>query len=275
MKILLRAIKNLLPYGISKAVLDKRRQNVRLIWTGDFSTWSDAVSICSGYHQENIIEKVTRATLNVKNGISTHERDSVNFDEIHYSWPVLAGLLLVYGKSKRINVLDFGGALGSTFYQNRKFLSQLDSITWNIVEQEAFINIGKQYFASDINFYSSFRECLSQQDINVCLLSSVLQYIEDAEQIFKEIVSSNIDFIILDRLSIIDRKTNRITMQNVPDSIYSASYPCTFFCEKYFLGMFEGKYEIVERFESSIKNEIIFENGDRSVDMGYILKKKI
>ena len=58
----------------------------------------------------------------VKNGEAVYERDSVLFDEIQYSWGLLAGLeKAALEHDGKLCVLDFGGSLGSTYYQNKQF----------------------------------------------------------------------------------------------------------------------------------------------------------
>ena len=55
-----------------------------------------------------------------------YERDSVLFDTIRYSWPLLSDLLRAASEDQNhLSVLDFGGSLGSSYYQNRVFLSHL------------------------------------------------------------------------------------------------------------------------------------------------------
>jgi hypothetical protein len=60
---------------------------------GEFATLEEANVHCSCYDAEDILAKVLEATLKVKRGEATFERDSVLFDEIEYAWPVLAGLM--------------------------------------------------------------------------------------------------------------------------------------------------------------------------------------
>src|SRR5215203_7187650 len=83
-------------------------------WNGDYLNWNDASNKCLGYDQSNIVEKVKEATLKVKKGEAIYERDSVLFSSVEYSWPLLSALMWVAAKNKgRINVVDFGGSLGS------------------------------------------------------------------------------------------------------------------------------------------------------------------
>jgi hypothetical protein len=66
----------------------------------------------------------------VKTGEAVYERDSVLFDEIQYSFPVIAALLRVASANKgKLNVLDFGGSEKSHYKKlyvyNRILTSQL------------------------------------------------------------------------------------------------------------------------------------------------------
>lgn len=113
-------------------------------WHGNYSDWKTASEKCSGYDSAIILEKVKESTLKVKEGIAPYERDSVIFSEIQYSYPLLSGLVWIAGENKgKLNVLDFGGSLGSSYYQNKLFLDTLTEVKWCIVEQPGFVETGK------------------------------------------------------------------------------------------------------------------------------------
>ncbi|GHV55461.1 hypothetical protein FACS1894216_17850 [Synergistales bacterium] len=63
------------------------------IWSGDYATWEDALLNSKGYDERSIFEKVLKASISVRDGEAVYERDSVLFDQIEYSWPLLAGLM--------------------------------------------------------------------------------------------------------------------------------------------------------------------------------------
>ena len=84
-----------------------------------------------GYHSDNIIEKLRKSAKLVFNGEATYERDSVIFDIIEYSYPLLASLLFVAANSKSFKVIDFGGGLGTTYQQNRKFISKIKNFSYS------------------------------------------------------------------------------------------------------------------------------------------------
>ena len=90
----------------------RRRRSADIRFEEEYATWQDATENCTGYDAGGILEKVLEATLKVKNGEAVYERDSVLFDHIEYSWPVLSGLMWVAARNNgRLNVLDYGGSL--------------------------------------------------------------------------------------------------------------------------------------------------------------------
>ena len=229
-----------------------RRGITKYGFFGDFLTWKDAINASTGYNTDEIIKKVKDSLLKVKSGEAVYERDSVLFDKIHYSWPLLAGLLWITSqKGNRLNLIDFGGSLGSSYFQNRKFLLHLKELKWNIVEQEKMVECGKKYFETDyLKFYFNLDDCVKEQNPDAILLSSVIQYIEKPYDLLKKIINYGLEFIIIDRTAFIKGDEDRLTVQKVSPKIYKASYPAWFFSETKFLKYFEGRYKLVEEFEA-------------------------
>ena len=243
-------------------------------YRGDYPDWNSALKKADGgYEQDVIIKKVTEASLKVKMGEAAYERDSILFDKIEYSWPVLAGLMWVAAKnSGHLHVLDFGGALGTHYFQNRKFLD-LKELSWNIVEQEKIVEIGKAQFQDDtLKFYSSIEDCLEEQKIDVIILSGALQCLENPYCLVEKICNLSISHIILDRLSIIERERDHISLQFVHSHIYKATYPCHFFSPDGILKTFYENYREVESFDSSISNRTYVDGKYLATDRGYILE---
>ncbi len=91
-------------------------------WYGNFRSWEHAEKKCTGYDSEIIFNKVKDAARQVKNGDAAFERDSVLFHEPDYSKTLAKAIKLILSakNAKKINVLDFGGSLGSTYFQNRE-----------------------------------------------------------------------------------------------------------------------------------------------------------
>jgi putative methyltransferase (TIGR04325 family) len=218
-------------------------------WHGNYKTWHDALRKCKGYDSAEILEKVKDSSLKVKNGLAVYERDSLIFDKIEYSFPLLSGLLFIASQNKnRLNVLDFGGSLGSTYFQNKTFLNSLSELSWSVVEQPGFVKTGKELFEDGhLRFFNSLDECFHM--IDVVIMSSVIQYIEKPYVLLEEIKSNKPPYILIDRTPFI-ASSDRITVQKVNPRIYTGSYPCWFFNEKKFKEFFMTDYDLVFEFNA-------------------------
>lgn len=238
---------------------------------GDFSSWAEARQQSDGYDAAQILEKVCTSTLKVKNGQCAYERDSVCFDQIQHEWieplaKCLSLLALEYNNS--LNIIDFGGSLGSTYFTLRNMLSKLSNAHWNVIEQSHFVEKGNALIADAVlKFYSSVEECLKISDSKILLLSGVIQYIENPYQLLDQLVTNNFDYIIFDRTPFINRNHDRLTIQYVPPGIYAASYPCWFFTLENLFRPFEGKYDLVSHFNSLEQANI------PSIHKGLVFKK--
>ncbi|MBN1104242.1 MAG: methyltransferase, TIGR04325 family [Deltaproteobacteria bacterium] len=219
--------------------------------SGDYPSWSDAMAASSSYQSTIILDRTKAALLKVRSGEANFERDSVLFDEIQYSWPLLAGLMWAAARSGgRLNVLDFGGSLGTTYFQNRVFLAHLPGVRWNIVEQPRHVAAGKEFFEDEqLRFYESVDDCLSETGPNALILSGVLQYLERPYEVLGELLRLPIDHVIIDRSPFSEGLRDRLCVQRVPPRIYPASYPIWIFSRGMFLQhITSSSFQIVEKF---------------------------
>lgn len=223
-------------------------------WTGNYKTWEEAQSKSVGYDSELILDTVFESVLKVKYGFEIYERDSVILDHVEYSWPLLAALLLACAESNnKIHVLDFGGSLGSTYFQNKKILDKFSNVSWSIVEQKHFIEKGRKFIQDDrIKFYESVNECLKNESPNIILFSSVLQYLSEPFKLVDELLNnSNADYVIIDRTPFTEDSKDKITIQRVDPKIYKASYPCWNFNLDNLKQFFANKkFNVMEEFDA-------------------------
>jgi putative methyltransferase (TIGR04325 family) len=227
-------------------------------YSGDYSSWEDAKLATTGYSSDSILSKVKEASLQVKQGKALYERDSVLFDQIQHSFPLLAALLRTACENQgKLNVLDFGGSLGSSYYQCKDFLSVLNDLKWNVVEQESFVACGKQYFEDEnLKFFNAIEDCFNLRKPDVILLSSVVQYLEKPYELLTELIYYGFDYIIFDRTAFVKEGGDRLTIQKVPPEIYPASYPAWFLSLDKFLSFFEEKYDLLLEFDSNDRANI-------------------
>jgi len=202
-----------------------------VIWYGNYSSWKEALKHCTGYDHPRILEKVKKASLKVKNGDAAYERDSVIFMRPRPSNRLFKEITELEQKLEtELHVLDFGGSLGSAYYQNKNMFLTNPKRTWSIVEQQHFVDAGKANFEDEtLKFYYTIEECLQHHAVNLILCAGVLQCLEEPYKWLKKIADVGVKYIVINRIGIIDQKKDLLTIQYVPESIIESSYPCWFF----------------------------------------------
>jgi putative methyltransferase (TIGR04325 family) len=228
---------------------------IGISFSGNYASWGEALADASGYDADEILNRVDAATSKVASGEAAYERDSVVFDQISHSFPVLAGLLrAAIENGNRLTVLDFGGSLGSSYRQCRPFLAVVPRLEWRIVEQENFVRRGRERFENDqLRFFMSLSEAVAAErgSVDVVLLSSVLQYLERPFESLKELYEVGSRYLIIDRTPFANIGTDRLVVQRVPSSIYPASYPCWIFSRPTFMQSLEPAWEVLANFFST------------------------
>ncbi len=218
----------------------------RIQFRGDFKSWAEADKESAGYDEKHILEQTIAAVRKVINGEMAFERDGVPFPRMQYNCPLVSALLRIAGRHGRLHVLDFGGSLGSTYFQSRGVLNSCSDIRWAIVEQASHVAAGNKEFANDeLAFYHSIASACHDHKYDVLILSGVLQYLPDPSAFVSSILGRRIPAIIIDRTPFMVNGVARLTVQHVPKKIYPASYPAWFLSEHELLQHFEAQYEII------------------------------
>ena len=228
-------------------------------WFGNYPSWQQALAQTTGYDQQAILDKVKEAVLKVKRGEAAYERDSVLFDQIEYSKPLLDALGSIAVNNDGIKVLDFGGSLGSSYFQNRALLEHFPGSQWNVVEQKNFVSCGREYIAFDqLQFFETVEECIREKGLpDLLLLSCVLPYIEDPYALLAELGSKRIPYLMIDNTPFNDTNADRLTVQKVDPVIYTASYPCWFLNYEKVKATLSEQYKVSREFI----NESVIEPG--------------
>jgi len=248
---LIRPLVDLMPPALARSVYALRSNSIH--FEGPFESWEAASAISTGYDDDDILLRVLEATLKVKRGEAAFERDSVLFDDIDYRWPVTAGLMwAAAGSNGRLDVLDFGGSLGSVYFQHARLLSALADVRWNIVEQPHFARAGQAELQDErLRFYDSIGECLKEASPNVILISGVLQSLADPEPVMAELRAVGAPVVIVDKTVVNMTRRHRIYVQHVPARIYPASYPCRSLSESALIDNFTPTYRLECAFDSA------------------------
>ncbi len=243
-------------------------------YSGRFATWDDARRHSDGYDAPAIVDRVKQAQLAVARGEAAYERDSVLFDKIAHSYPLVVGLLRAALRNGGIlNVVDIGGALGSTYFQSRGFLEGIASLRWNVVEQPAFVECGLANFQSEqLRFFGDLPSCLAAERVNVAVLSGVLPYVENPHAMLGEVAQARLPHVFLDRTPVWDTD-DQLTVQSVPPSIYgfAVSYPAWILNRDRVLAHFLPAYRLLDEFDALAGT--IHVDGAKARDTGLLFER--
>ncbi len=232
---ILKAIgKKWLPPVLADWLRDLRGDGVRL--QGEYATWEAAAKHGTGYDSAEIFRRVREASLRVKRGEAAFERDGVCYYHEEYNWELLACLMKCAAENcGALRVLDFGGALGSVYFQHRKLFGGLNNPRWGIVEQGHYVECGRKEFQDEsLRFYNSAKECFEEIQVNLILLSSVLQYFEKPHALITQLANKKAKNIIVTRTPFVDHEADSLVIQQVSKNIFPAKLPMWIFSERHF-----------------------------------------
>lgn len=198
-------------------------------FSGPYGDWKSACAASAGYDSDAIFQRMRAAAAQVRDGNALWERDSVCFFHEEYNHHLLSALLHTAARhGGALHVLDFGGALGSTYMQHRQWLSGLREISWSVVEQPHVVACGQQEFSrGPLSFFATVEGACSCFPVNFILLSSVLQYLEKPHAFLKSLCAVGASSLYIGRTPV-TLGEDRLMVQRVPESLYPATYPCWF-----------------------------------------------
>lgn len=234
-----------------RRILSQFRET-NVYFDGPYPSWADATALAAGYDAPQILNNAVEAALKVSRGEAAYERDTVTFIEPQFGHELMAWLLFVASRSGgSLRVLDFGGALGSSYFQHRAVLGHLPDLKWCVVEQAKFVEAGKRHFADEtLSFSAGVDEAVEKIRPNVLLLSGVLQYLDDPHSFLKQVLAKGIEYILIDRTMAQDEVAEAPYVQHVPEWIYRASYPLWFLdANRIERALQDDGYMVMERFQ--------------------------
>lgn len=234
-----------------------------------YSSWDQAEQASEGYDSNSLIEKVRKAAKLVFDGKAVYERDSVVFDEIDYSYPLLASLLFAAANSESLRVIDFGGGFGTTYQQNRRFLSKLKrTCQWRVVEQEKFVSIGKSEFTNDtLSFYSTIEEAY-KDGVDAVIFCGSICYVPNPYIFMEKAKTIKAPYVIFDRTPTTNLNEDTFAVQYVPLSVFKASFPIRNFSYNNITKYFKDEYELIAEWVCDLQAD------PNTTAMGFIFKRK-
>ncbi len=254
-------------------MLYSKKEN-QICFRGDYKSWLEAISDCHGYQDQAILDTAVSAINKVLDGEALWERDGCLFYEQKFVYQICTTILrcAIQNKNQGVRILDIGGALGSTYFQNRKLLCDVNYLEYIVAEQKGVAEYGHKNLEDNIlKFINSENSFENLGEIDIVLMSGSLQYIYPYEDIILKIKNVNPKYIILDRIFVGNRM--RICKESIPEYICVSSYPVLIFSESEIIKMFQPNFILTEKDNSSVDFKIYFE--DEIVDSKYYVFQRI
>lgn len=226
------------------------------------------------YEDDELVKVVFEKTKRLKEQLA-----HAPFGEIDFKTANLL-LSILYLQKKQVNVIDFGGACGSHYFEVRKLLPSDISLTWAVVETPKMVAKAKELTSNELHFYNNLSEAIQKSNkIDLFHTSGTLQCVEYPLEYIKEMIDSNAQYILFNRMGFIV-KDEPITIVHesfvfehgvgqLPDNRNDKiiKFPYTYLSKKQFDGLINGSnYQLLMEFGddsgmSPISNEPIIGKG--------------
>lgn len=236
-------LKALLPAAWRRAVRGPDWQWLR----GDYAAWAEARASATQADGAAHLQRVWRAAREVVEGRAAWDRDGVAFPEPEVHAPLLASLRRIAEcRDGRLDLVDFGGGLGSGWRQHKAALADLRQVRWRVVELPDVVAVGTRDFSGEVlSFHESLDAAARVGLPDAILLSSVLPYLEHPQEPLIWAAGKGLGDVIVDRTPFVLDGGERITVQHTPPLLGGGSHPCRLFSRASFLGAWSQNYELV------------------------------
>ena len=134
-----------------------------------------------------------------------------------YNRQIVEALILTKKNKNEINICDYGGSLGSLYFQNKDALKM--KIKWSVIDLKKVVKFGKKNMTTNsLVFFNFIKEMKKLRSPNTLLISGFIQYVNNPFKMLSSMLKDgNFEFIIIDRVYFLsDNKSNTlVTIQYV------------------------------------------------------------
>jgi putative methyltransferase (TIGR04325 family) len=186
--------------------LARAAQPRNLTYSKPYPSWNAARAVAGDHGAPQAVEAVARAARAVQTGAAAYAQGGTAHARPDYRWPLLAGLLDAAARhgayaGTPFHVVDYGGALGATYIQHRRFLDAIPQLRWSVVELSAYAKLGAAEFADErLQFFDGFEAALTRGPADAAIFVSSLQYMETPNAVLAQLAAHNVPTVILDAM---------------------------------------------------------------------------
>lgn len=194
-----------------------------VLFDGPFDSWRSAIAKSDGWDVPAVLDKTLAVSMKQKNGTIVFQQDTITYYHIIYSKSILFFIAMASAmEGGKLNIVDFGGSLGTNFFQNKRVLQEFmkrGTCVWSVVERPPTAELGKKLFQdSNLRFFSSLSEL--KADVSdyppSFLFTGSLQYVDDPSALLSEVAEQGVRLIAFDRLLVSSEEHHEIFVQRPP-----------------------------------------------------------
>ena len=133
-----------------------------------------------------------------------------------------------------------------------------DKNTWNIIEQESYVNIGRKNLdQNNLNFFKNI-DTLKNKRIDLVMLCGTLQYLDKPDNILKKIFALRPEIILIEKLPIVNNQdNNKIYIQKRGEN----SYPSWIFTSSTVKFLFKkNNYNLYKNLKPEFEHNLFIKN---------------
>lgn len=196
---------------------------------GDYGSFSEALRDCRGddYESASILKWTRDQTRVAMDNSVTHIPPPL----MPYLLTMLHAALAL--NKDRLDVMDFGGALGANYFHFRRLLPRRIALRWTIVELPATVAAGAEFATDELHFTED--STLAAGSVDIVFSSCALHYMPNPHEKFRELLSIGAPHHIFALMPLRDALRDRLTVQRVGPHIASISNPHWFLAKQPFL----------------------------------------
>lgn len=270
------------PDGVARTRFRVWPQLARLIrynssmWSGSYPDWEAAAQACRKTSLEGQRLAYERALGEVLDGRALFERDSLLQHQPATCWPLMLALRDLQARgTPQPTVLDYGGGLGSVYFQHRPWWTSDRPVTWNVVELPEIAATGRRLVQDpQLQFFDSLDEAVRHRPPDLIVAAGIVSMVPRPEALLHALAALGAQWVFVDRVPVSQRQGQHlITRQVVPRSIYESESQFWFFDECRFLQILSSHWEIVGQSLSDCDDPVWVE-GYHYQWRGYLLRPR-
>jgi putative methyltransferase (TIGR04325 family) len=188
------------------------------IWEGIYNRYEDVPSKGAGFDGEEWISRTRQSTAGALESLS-RKLNGIPYDIPSYHSLFSLTVALLSQHRERLRVLDFGGGMGLALANLLRSLSEPPKlpIDYLVIDNERSCRDGASLYSQmgSVQFSSTLPSSL---EVDIILLSGVLQFVEDYRSILKSLAAYRAPYWLFTFVPTGDIPTFASGQQNVPGS---------------------------------------------------------